>query len=72
MDHSTPSIVDLVALLDQPTLDALASRLHQVIDGTENPSQLLFSFIDAGIENLEFEKKYETASEVLIELEEAR
>jgi hypothetical protein len=56
MTTSTIGIADLIKLLDQPTLDALSARLHQVLDGTESPSQLLFEFIDSGITDLEESK----------------
>jgi hypothetical protein len=65
---STISIADLIHLLDKETQDALASRLHKVLDGTETPQQLLFEFIDAGIESLEEETSFDTDAEVATRL----
>lgn len=49
-DH-TPTIQDLISLLDQKTLNALSKRLQEVARvEEEDPSQLLFSFIDEGLQ----------------------
>ena len=61
---STISIADLIQLLDKETQDALAIRLHKVLDGTETPQQLLFEFIDAGIGYLEDPESDKSDSEV--------
>lgn len=50
LDH-TPTIQDLVSLLDQKTLNALSKRLQEVARVEEaDPSQLLFSFIEEGLQ----------------------
>lgn len=62
MNTSTINIADLIGLLDQPTLDALSVRLHKVAENPHtgspiDPAQLLFSFIDEGLEaHEEFEQ----------------
>lgn len=44
---TTPTLFDLIKLLDPATLDLLTARLHQVAAVQEEaPEQLLFSFID--------------------------
>jgi hypothetical protein len=55
MNASTINIADLLQSLDQSTLDALSARLHEVANNTHtgspiDPAQLLFSFIDDGLE----------------------
>ena len=44
---TTPTLFDLIKLLDPATLDLLIARLHQVAAVQEEaPEQLLFSFIE--------------------------
>ena len=44
---TTPTLSDLIGLLDPATLDLLTARLHQVAAVQEEaPEQLLFSFIE--------------------------
>ena len=51
MPNTTPTIQDLISLLDQKTLTALSKRLQEVARAEEeDPSQLLFSFIEEGLQ----------------------
>lgn len=44
---ATPTLSDLIKLLDPATLDLLTERLHKVASVQEEaPEQLLFSFIE--------------------------
>lgn len=48
-NHKTPTIAELISLLDPATLDALSARLAYVAHHHEtpvDPGQLLFEFID--------------------------
>lgn len=62
---ATPTLSDLIKLLDPATLDLLTERLHKVASVQEEaPEQLLFSFIEdclAVYEEDEIDEKKETA-----------
>ena len=47
---TTPTLFDLIKLLDPATLDLLTARLHQVAAVQEEPpEQMLLSFIDQSL-----------------------
>jgi hypothetical protein len=55
---STPSIADLINLLDEDTLNHLSARLAYVArhhETVKDPAQLLFEFIDDSLTMLEEE-----------------
>lgn len=76
--HSNePTINELLELLDKKTINALAKRLHQVVDGAPvEKAQLIFDFIDEGLDAHEEEsfpesqiRHVEVAEEVLERIE---
>lgn len=63
MTPSHPTVVELLALLDKPTLDVLTARLHAIVEAhgrpeAVRPEQLLFGFINNGLDTCEDDDEF--------------